>query len=309
MAIQRFFFRKNNFDDMGSRRNVTDFKFATWNTNGARWNVIAEFMEHGENGALDVLGIQEAGSLRAIRDYISTTENLPQIPVCLGGFELNDDSDIGLTEYRWNNYYIYYDDRRVIDPQNSEAFATDALDKQNMAIISRERATSIVIIPSEVPNLDDSYERDSMVVDSLSGPNRNTREDRVYINRPAIGIQLGNSFFFNIHPEPRRRANEAPMLVNVIQNYMRTYERNSTWVIMGDFNREPNELIPFLPPAADMHIVQPNSRTRSSGLLDYAIFGGRQYYANLIAVIVEQFFRRHAPGGRNPSDHSPVQFN
>lgn len=273
------------------RNNVNDFISATWNTNGPRWDVVQTLMTNG----LDVLAIQEAGSIRDISNQLSSPVG-NSLPICCGGFDIC--SDIGVQEYSWNTgsntFYVYYYDNSVdnaLAPGTSQGSI-----KQNMAIISRQRATEIIIIPSEVRHTP---------IDAAS----DAYQSRTFINRPVLGLLIANSVFFNIHPEPIRTRNEAPILINVIQNYMENYYVDQTWIVMGDFNRTPAQLesnLPLVNNGRFIKIIKSGQNTRSSGELDYGIVGGPAVHRSAVIAIVAQLLPMQT---QNPSDHKPVRFN
>lgn len=275
------------------KNNVHEFTSATWNTNGPRWNVVQALMNYG----LDILAIQEAGNIGDISSQLSSPAG-NRLQICFGGFDLEPNSDVGVQEYIWNTgsgtFYMYYYNNRLDTP--SAPGTSQGTTKQNMAIISRQRAGEIVLIPSEVRHTP---------IDAAS----ENYQSRTFINRPVLGIRIANSVFFNIHPEPNRTRNEAPELINVIQNYMETYYPDQTWMVMGDFNRTPAQLRSDLPSANNgrfIDIMNSGQNTRSSGELDYSIVGGPAIHRTAIIAIVAQLLQMQVP---NPSDHKPVRFN
>ncbi|CAB3623624.1 Putative cytolethal distending toxin nuclease subunit CdtB [Bacteriophage APSE-7] len=270
-------------------QNINNFHTASWNSNGPRWFVVQTLMNLG----VDILAIQEAGSLNTINDQLSSLRN--PIPICYDDFEFSRSvsSDFGFSEYVWTtggqSFYIYYYHTPVTG-------SAGGVTKQNMAIVSRQRADEIIILPNQTINTPATAEEAE-------------QDPRNFINRPVLGIRIANSVFFNIHPEPNRTRNEAPLLLNMIQNYMDSYYPNQTWMAMGDFNRTPAQLRPYIPAAGNsrfINILNTGVNTRVSGELDYAVVGGPSVNQAAINAIVASLL---AMTVANPSDHKPVRFN
>ncbi|RXK33846.1 hypothetical protein BBD39_07330 [Arsenophonus endosymbiont of Bemisia tabaci Asia II 3] len=270
-------------------QNINNFHTVSWNSNGPRWLVVQTLM----NLRVDILAIQEAGDLNAINNELTSLRN--PIPICYDDFEFSQSgaADLGFNEYEWTtrgqSFYIYYYNTPVTG-------TAGGVTKQNIAIVSRQRADEIMILPNQTINTPQTAGEAS-------------QNPRTFINRPVLGIRIANSVFFNIHPEPNRARNEAPILLNMIQNYMDSYYPNQTWMAMGDFNRTPTELRPDLPAAGNgrfINILNTGVNTRVSGELDYAVVGGPIANQATINAIVAAMLAMPVP---NPSDHLPVKFN
>lgn len=285
------------------KNNVNDFISSTWNTNGPRWHVVQTLM----NSGLDVLAIQEAGSIASIENQLRSPSS--SIPICFGGVDIQEDSDVntGFRESVWTfggqNFYMYYYDNRSEVPNRPGV--RQGVTKQNLAIISRQRADEVIIIPNEVAGLPDNYDTQPY----------NRREERIRTNRPVLGIRIANSVFFNMHPEPLRDTrpnsntvrNESATLISIIENYMWENYRTHTWMVMGDFNATPDQFRPNLPAPANssrvVNILHTGVNTRVSGELDYAVVGGpRVYQAAINAIVAALITIAHT------SDHEPVIF-
>ncbi|KAM8718030.1 hypothetical protein ACLKA7_004696 [Drosophila subpalustris] len=157
--------------------------FLTWNTNGARWSNVATFL-----GQVDVLAIQEAGSLRATSrsplPFALVEENaiIYVVDIDPRGQITETEYAGGVTAYRLNyggqTYFMYYYDRQL----DAGALATPGRDssKQNMAIISKTRAERVYVFP---PDSDDV--------------------NRVDVNRPILGIRIPGYLVFSAHTDPR----------------------------------------------------------------------------------------------------------
>ncbi|BGI51821.1 MAG: cytolethal distending toxin S-CDT [Candidatus Hamiltonella defensa (Ceratovacuna japonica)] len=270
-----------------NNRNIDDFRFATWNTAGSRWNEVYQLMIDNN---IEVLAIQEAGSLptqgtinEILDDYIR---------VCNMGETRRTDDVLFMRsqEYRWQingtDFYIYYYDRVGHYLMHGHPERRNV----NTAIITRQRADNIFILPPIYQN-----------------------ERRAYINRPVIGVRLENSVFLNVHGEPIRLRNETPQDIRIIQNYMARNHPSLTWALLGDFNRTPAELdsdINRMPPpdhtfrqtvsSGEATHIDRNHPERSAEL-DYAVVGGptNSRFDNIIALLILM----------SVSDHKPVRFN
>ncbi|CAB3775433.1 Putative cytolethal distending toxin nuclease subunit CdtB [Bacteriophage APSE-7] len=287
-------------------QNINNFHTASWNSNGPRWFVVQTLMDLG----LDVLAIQEAGSLNTINDELSSLRT--SIPICYSGLDIGQSfaSDLGVNEYIWTrsggeSFYIYYYNADRNNPETAESSRTRS--KQSMAIISRQRADEIIIFPNHIAGLPDNYDTQP----------ESRRENRISINRPVLGIRIDNSVFFTMHPEPRRDTrpnsnivrNESAMLISFIESYMNSYHPTRTWMVMSDFNATPEQLGNNLPTAGNgrfIDILNTGVNTRVSGELDYAVVGGPSVNQAAINAIVASLL---AMTVANPSDHKPVRFN
>lgn len=150
----------------------------------------------------------------------------------------------------------------------------------NVAIVSRQRADEVFVIPPPTT-----------------------------LSRPIIGIRLGDSAFFNVHALARG-GNDAGALVTAVDMFFRNMP-NISWMVAGDFNREPNMLLNLL----DMdlrrrvNVVFPPSFTQASGrVLDYAVTGSSNRQVAyipppLVAVLMLAGLRTYLA-----SDHFPVNF-
>lgn len=284
-------------------RDVKDFIFGTWNTNGARWNDVRNLMV---NGQFDVLAIQEAGALpTSSRNEGSVTEshdynsivNEAQRLCYIGEMNQNDVLFGTVREYSWQtsrgeSFYLYYYDRRdhyVMSNGNQYP-------RVNTAIITRQRADNIFFTAPIYTN-----------------------QRRTNINRPIIGIRLENAVFFNVHAAPDRGGrNEAGSAVNIIRDYMAMNSPNHTWAMIGDFNRIPSELnseiLSSTPPMQtfieNVHTGESTHESpnpSSSRELDYGVLGGSASHSDHhVSAIIALYLLQLS---MNPSDHKPVKFN
>lgn len=142
------------------------------------------------------------------------------------------------------------------------------------------------------------------------------RQDRVAadVSRPAIGIRIGNDVFFNIHALASG-GGDATALVTAVHDAFLTRQELS-WIIAGDFNRDPASLQSGLDTRITnhIHIVTQNSATHFSRgaanrILDYAVVGrsssDRRTLAlpAITALLMAASVRSHLA-----SDHVPVRF-
>lgn len=284
-----------------AQADVTDYKLASWNMQGAqggygsnsKWvtGVTAIFRNYG----MDIAALQESGAVppSAIALPIVTGQHpeierrIPRadIPVSVTSLVGGRDTIINLGrrgvssnlvhEYLWNtgsrsrpsDLYIYHFDRG----------RTGAASRINLAIASRIRAEEVIIVPP-----------------MASGIN----------TRPTLGIRIGDDYFFSMHAAASAN-NEAPQIVQYIDGYMAaTIQPNrpqATWMIMGDYNRTPEQLsisLEALSPSLiqPYQVVSPNQMTQQSNrIIDYAVMGrlnqaggnsGAQMTVPLIAALL-----------------------
>lgn len=244
----------------------------TWNMQGATCNGDSKW------GAFvrailacqdnQVLALQEAGKLPSTAIITTDMARPLWTPV-------NGNIDPRLEEYRWNsgtatrNQDIVYIYHYYI------------ANRVSLAIVSRTRATNMIVFPQ------------------LAGG-----------TRPVIGIQIGNSYYFNMHARARAN-NESPNQVLAIELYMANIlilNNNANWLIMGDFNQNPDNLqnILGLPPqGVTREILRTGLTTQvNAGEIDYAVAGRSSVMfpvmqlLNALRIVLTQF----------SSDHLPVYF-
>ena len=135
------------------------------------------------------------------------------------------------------------------------------------------------------------------------------------VSRPVIGIRLGNDVFFNIHALARGGGDAAALVTAVHDRFVD--QPNLNWLIAGDFNRDPANLLSGLDTRITNHtrIVTQNSATHFSmgaanRILDYAIVGRsssetrtRLALPAITALLMAASVRSHLS-----SDHFPVRF-
>ncbi|MCV3450925.1 cytolethal distending toxin subunit B family protein [Campylobacter lari] len=151
----------------------------------------------------------------------------------------------------------------------------------NMAIVSRVQADEVIVLPPPT-----------------------------VASRPIIGIRIGNDVFFSIHALATG-GNDAGAIVSAVDMHFRNMPQVN-WMIMGDFNRTPGNLVPLLD--ADLrsriNIVAPYSSTQTSGrrVIDYAVTGNSNQSTlytppSILAILAAAGLRSFLA-----SDHFPVNF-
>nr|QDF82163.1 cytolethal distending toxin B [Drosophila primaeva] len=254
-----------------------DFRFLTWNTGGSRWNEVKELLSDYE-----VLGIQEAGRLPTVFGHLQPIVARFWTVGLFNGDIVLTPFDSGVTAYMFlhNNvrYYMYYYDRIVEDPQTQQQNKDTR--KQNLAIISRQEAQDVYVIP---PHSSDWL--------------------RLDVNRPIIGINYSGSIVFTTHTDPNRATNEIDATIAFVARFMTTPNQvQKLWILMGDFNALPESIhlpqVPqqyFINSVYPLDVTRPNRSLRGGTVIDYAICGGPIYATFRADTII---------GGS--SDHFPV---
>lgn len=262
-----------------AQADVTDYKLASWNMQGAqsgsgsnsKWVTGVAGMLNLDG--IDIIALQETGAVP--RSAVALPIILGQHPeierrIPQAGGRISITSLAGgsgtvinpggqgverqrVREYiinfasstRPRDYYIYHFDNG----------RRDAASRVNLAIISRERAHEVIIVPP-----------------MASGDN----------SRPTLGIRIVDDYFFSVHARAMTN-NEAPQIIQFIDNYMtRAVQPNrpaATWIVMGDYNRTSEQLNASLetliPPLTHpCEIASPNQATQQSNrTIDYAVMG------------------------------------
>lgn len=133
-------------------------------------------------------------------------------------------------------------------------------------------------------------------------------------SRPALGIRIGTDVFFSLHALASG-GGDATALVTAIHDHFMNMPQ-ITWLIAGDFNREPASLLSGLDSrvTSNIRIVSPNTATHFSSrgtnrILDYAVVGNTQApgvqvsLPALSAILAAASVRSYLS-----SDHFPVRF-
>lgn len=258
------------------RRHFQQYDTASWNMQGAfsgshsKWaDVIGPAMQMTNprhTRSIDVFALQESGSLP------SSHPLLPEAPVRhINGGQINP-----LPVVTQNQWTIDSTSRATITTAFIYHIQSNA--QHNVAIVSTQQADEVIVVNPMNP-----------------------------AHRPAVGIRIGLDYFFSLHAQPYDN-NEAPGIVQRIENDLSIVLNqfpDTTWIIMGDYNRSPASLANNLGNAPDnvhREIVHTDSITqRSGGNLDYAVTGtGLRNRRATMAYI-------HAENGMF-SDHTAVLF-
>lgn len=134
------------------------------------------------------------------------------------------------------------------------------------------------------------------------------------VSRPMIGIRIDNDAFFSIHALANGGTDASAIIHSVDMFFQSTPTLASiNWIVMGDFNREPGELLAEFELALRLRtrIITNNAITQISArrTLDYAVVGNSNRAvvpAPLPPITASTFFsgfRTHIA-----SDHFPVTF-
>ncbi|MEE3609117.1 cytolethal distending toxin subunit B family protein [Avibacterium paragallinarum] len=251
--------------------NLEDFKVATWNLQGS-----SAANENKWNVSVRQLITGEGAA-----DILAVQEAgvLPSSAMITERMVQPVGVGIPIHEYTWNlgtssrpdNVFIYYS--RVDVGAN----------RVNLAIVSRIRADEVIVIPPPT-----------------------------VISRPIIGIRIGNDAFFSIHALASRGA-DSTAIVRAVFDYFNTRpeQRNTNWMIVGDFNRVPSNLQRSLETsepgvARHINIIAPTTPTQQSGgTLDYGIVGNSGSFIGT-AIIASILFGQIR--SQLLSDHRPVGF-
>lgn len=252
---------------------IDDFKTATWNMQGSSASSEAKWS----------VSIRQMFSGASGIDILAVQEagTLPQTARATGRtFDFNGTS-VQVSEHIWNLgtslrpsfVYIYY-------------APTDAgANRVNLALVSRTPADEVFLLPPPTT-----------------------------ASRPMLGIRINNDAFFSIHALANGGVDASAIVHNIDLFFQGSPTLASTnWIIMGDFNREPGELLSSFELALRLRtrIITNSAITQVSArrTLDYAIVGNSNRAivpAPLPSITASTFFggfRTHLA-----SDHFPITF-
>lgn len=263
---------------------VTDYKAATWNMQGSsaatesKWNINVRALV-SSNGAVNVLSLQEAGtppsSATLTGRVIPPVVTMEGTSIPIQEFEWN----LG-TQRRPNMRYIYFAQWDV------------GARRVNPAIVTDRPADEIV---------------------ALENP-------RIQNGRPVLGVGFnraagvaGRDFFFTLHASATGGADARPLLESIHNHFGRLGDRDSQWMVMGDYNQDPSRLQRRIDDnsalASSVAIVTQHlaPTQRSGGNLDYSVLGQYDYQGPLLSVLAAALYIAQLHGTLN-SDHFPVKF-
>ena len=252
---------------------IDDFKTATWNMQGSSASSEAKWS----------VSIRQMFSGASGIDILAVQEagTLPQTARATGRtFDFNGTS-VQVSEHIWNLgtsqrpsfVYIYYAPTDV------------GANRVNLALVSRMPADEVFLLPPPTT-----------------------------ASRPMLGIRINNDAFFSIHALANGGVDASAIVHNIDIFFQSSPTLASTnWIIMGDFNREPGELLSSFELALRLRtrIITNSAITQVSArrTLDYAIVGNSNRAivpAPLPSITASTFFggfRTHLA-----SDHFPVTF-
>ncbi|PFH07828.1 cytolethal distending toxin subunit B [Collimonas sp. PA-H2] len=259
---------------------LEDYRTATWNLQGAsaatesKWNVNIRQMVSGD-GEVDVLAIQEAGAVPSTA--VLTNRVIPSPP----------GTTIPIREYEWNLgtrgrpniRYIYFAENDL------------GAHRVNTAVVTRRRADNIVALANP------------------SQPQGGRPLLGIGFNRTPVG---GRDYFFTLHAFATGGGDAAPS-INAIHNHFTQQDPRDQWLVMGDYNVDPDILTtrinryPLVVP--DITIVRQPSATHAGGHnLDYAVAGQNLSAGSLATLLAAVMFVAQLHG-QLASDHTPVRFS
>lgn len=231
---------------------IRDYRTGNWNMQGAAGDIGSKWTNEVRrmvtNGQIDVLSLQESGHL----------PNIPEMhPLPTPGTRLGLPLDEGgafngvLTEHAWHirtraaEYirHVYHIDHDT------------GGNRVNVAIVSSNRASRVIVLPPVV-----SYPA----------------------ARPILGIQVGDVYFFSIHASASRGADAVRIIQRIRQYFIDNNLDTSQFIILGDYNVEPNILRQRLQVQdpellSELTIFAPNAITHlsptTSRTLNYSVAG------------------------------------
>lgn len=219
-----------------AQADLTDFRVATWNLQGASATTESKW----NINVRQLISGENAVDILAVQEAGSP----PSTAVDTG--RVIPSPGIPVRELIWNlstnsrpqQVYIYFS-------------AVDAFGgRVNLALVSNRQADEVFVL-------------------------RPVRQG----GRPLLGIRIGNDAFFTAHAIATRN-NDAPALVEEVYSFFRDsrdpVHQAINWMILGDFNREPDDLEVNLTVSVRnaSEIIFPAAPTQTSQrTLDYAVAG------------------------------------
>lgn len=263
---------------------IKDYKTATWNMQGSsaatesKWNVNVRGLVSG-NGAVNVVSLQEAGTQPS--SATPTGRVIPPVTT-MGG------RSIPIQEFEWNLGTRSRPDMRYIYYAQWDVGAG----RVNPAVVTDRRADEIVALRNPV----------------------------IQDGRPVLGVGFnraagvaGRDFFFTLHASATGGGDARSLLDSIRNHFGALGDRNSQWMVMGDYNQDPTVLQqrintnPALASNVSIVAQQGAPTQRSGGNLDYSVLGQYDYQGPLAGLLVAAMFIAQLHGTIN-SDHVPVKF-
>lgn len=118
------------------------------------------------------------------------------------------------------------------------------------------------------------------------------------VKRPVIGIRIGINFYFSIHAGafPTNPSDKTVVIIEKFLKHRMPSNVNTTFIIMGDFNKNPVSNNPDAVDGMTIKKIAPTTPTQSGGgILDYAFIGlrGNGNLPNLSAKIQIPYMSDH----------------
>lgn len=254
---------------------ISNYNVGTWNLQGAftsaesKWAVIVRRLMYSSTDFLNVLMLQEAGSVPA-------TATPTERHIQPGGTPVREYIWQVGTRSRPRSVYIYHADIDV------------GARRVNLAIVSDRMADEVYVI--------------------------NQTSIAPETSRPALGIRIGNDAFFTVHALANGGGDAAALVTAIHDNFNNMPD--ITYLIAGDFNREPANLLTGIPQRVqnNIRIVSPQGATHAGAtgtnrILDYGIIGRTETRGatvslpQIVALLASASLTSYLA-----SDHFPVRF-
>jgi len=265
---------------------------ATWNIRGAvNWSAVKDFLKQNTN--VDVMAVQECGDIDGIQGATATSRNqcVPGSNKCSknipfdrptdqndgpfltffnpdGGFGPPPNGFNSVSEYQLKtgtgrNREMYVYHYELPNAKNSRTF---------LAILSELRAHEVIVLIENG------------------------------VKRPVIGFRRGDKFYFSIHAGAFPQ-NPSDKTVESLEKFLKHRAgTDASFIIMGDFNKEPRTNVPANVPGMSITKVAPTVATHNGGkIFDYAFMGakGNKRMPSFTATVQAQ---------TSTSDHNLVIF-
>ncbi|MBS2537185.1 RICIN domain-containing protein [Catenulispora sp. NF23] len=265
---------------------VQDRPAWTWNMQGAtadgqnKWTtVVGPILNPNQGGGQPpVVALQEVGSgpptaaPGTVNVQISGNQLTP-LPAGIFYDVPNNPAARTVVHSQWRSGGVNHDVYYLQTDANNGAWTGGRV---NLAIVTPGAANGVVIIPTP------------------GGINSGGAL------RPALGVLIGNTWYFSVHAQSGGGTNAPGLLANInafVAARNASNPNGEEGLVLGDFNREPGTL----PAVATQQIIAPNMPTQRQGsVLDYGVIVDPDHIfpAGLAATL---------PIATQASDHQPVR--